>query len=65
MAKEGECCSLTTTRPNVPPPIRFPFKKELGQKYVQPSGLGINLSEFTLEELSKEGPGGVYPLVIR
>eukprot|EP00243_Klebsormidium_subtile_P004441 TRINITY_DN18421_c0_g1_i1.p1 TRINITY_DN18421_c0_g1~~TRINITY_DN18421_c0_g1_i1.p1 ORF type:complete len:384 (-),score=32.16 TRINITY_DN18421_c0_g1_i1:336-1487(-) len=65
MAKEGESCSLTSVRATVPSPIRFPFKKELGQKYVQPAGLGIKLSDFTSEELSKEGPGGVYPLVIR
>lgn len=65
MAKEGDGCSLMSTRPDVSPPIRFHFKKELGQKYMLPEGLGIELSKFTAEDLGREGPGGVYPLVIR
>jgi len=46
------------------PPKRFPFQKGLGQKFCQPSGSGIDLGFFELDDLSKPLNGDVFPLVI-
>lgn len=46
-------------------PVKIPFKKGLGQKFCQPSGTGIDLGFFELDDLSKPSPGeDVFPLVI-
>lgn len=46
-------------------PLRIPFQKGLGQKFVQPSGTGIDLGFFELDDLSKPSPGeDLFPLVI-
>lgn len=45
--------------------MRIPFKKGLGQRFCQPSGTGIDLGFFELDDLSKPSPGeDVFPLVI-
>lgn len=46
-------------------PVKIPFQKGLGQKFRQPSGTGIDLGFFELDDLAKPSPGeDVYPLVI-
>lgn len=46
-------------------PVRIPFQKGPGQKFLQPSGTGIDLGFFELDDLSKPSPGeDVFPLVI-
>ncbi|RVW55525.1 putative E3 ubiquitin-protein ligase LUL4 [Vitis vinifera] len=46
-------------------PVRIPFQKGPGQKFRQPSGTGIDLGFFELDDLSKPSPGeDVFPLVI-
>ena len=42
-----------------------PFQKGVGQKFRQPSGTGIDLGFFELNDLSKPSPGeDIFPLVI-
>lgn len=50
--------------PEVYSPIRFPFQKGPGRKFLQPSGTGSDLSFFALDDLSKPLEEDVYPLVI-
>ncbi|XP_052190215.1 uncharacterized protein LOC127799950 [Diospyros lotus] len=46
-------------------PAKVPFQDGLGQKFRQPSGTGIDLGFFALEELSTPSLGeDVFPLVI-
>lgn len=46
-------------------PVRIPFQKGLGQKFCQPSGTGIDLGFFELDDLSKSSAEeDVFPLVI-
>lgn len=46
-------------------PVNIPFQKGLGQKFRQPSGTGIDLGFFELDDLAKPSPGeDVFPLVI-
>lgn len=46
-------------------PVKISFQKGLGQKFRQPSGTGIDLGFFELDDLAKPSPGeDVYPLVI-
>lgn len=47
------------------PPITFDFEKGLGQKFIQPSGTGIDLSVFEDSELFKEAETYIYPLVVK
>lgn len=45
--------------------MRVPFQKGLGQRFHQPSGTGIDLGFFELDDLSKPSPGeDIFPLVI-
>ncbi|KAL5157629.1 putative E3 ubiquitin-protein ligase LUL3 [Glycine soja] len=72
----GECLSGFWARPMVSHfvvlvaaislcPVRIPFQKGVGQKFAQPSGTGIDLGFFELDDLSKPSPGeDVFPLVI-
>ncbi|KAL1223118.1 putative E3 ubiquitin-protein ligase LUL1 [Cardamine amara subsp. amara] len=64
-AKEGKECNLTATKEDTLPPITFDFEKGLGQKFIQPSGTGIDLSVFEDSELFKEGDTEVYPLAVK
>lgn len=49
--------------PDLQAPTKIPFQKGLDQKYVQPSGSGIDLGFFSLDELS-DTTGEVFPLVV-
>ncbi|KAL5995882.1 hypothetical protein ACLOJK_025955 [Asimina triloba] len=62
-AKEGHGGSFSPQYPDIPP-IKIPFQKGLGQKFHQPSGSGIDLGFFELDDLSKPAAGVVFPLVI-
>ncbi|XP_061345486.1 probable E3 ubiquitin-protein ligase LUL4 [Gastrolobium bilobum] len=65
LAKEEEKCRFIPLFPDAFEPITFPFHKGLGQKFCQPSGTGIDLGFFELDDLSNPSPGeDVYPLVI-
>lgn len=45
--------------------MKIPFQKGFGQKFLQPSGTGIDLGFFALDDLSKPSPEeDVFPLVI-
>ncbi|KAL2341244.1 hypothetical protein Fmac_009184 [Flemingia macrophylla] len=64
-AKEEEKCRFVPLLPEAFVPIRIPFQKGVGQKFAQPSGTGIDLGFFELDDLSKPSPGeDVFPLVI-
>ncbi|XP_059447950.1 probable E3 ubiquitin-protein ligase LUL4 [Corylus avellana] len=64
-AKEEANCRFVPALPEVFMPVRIPFQKGLGQKFVQPSGTSIDLGFFELDDLSKPSPGEyVFPLVI-
>ncbi|MCL7050041.1 hypothetical protein MKW94_015211, partial [Papaver nudicaule] len=63
-AKEGANCRYSPLYPDACMPVTFPFQKGVAQKFHQPSGTGIDLGFFELEDLSKPSPGGEVPLVI-
>ncbi|OVA02966.1 zinc finger protein [Macleaya cordata] len=64
-AKEGSNCRYTPLYPDACMPVTVPFQKGLGQKFCQPSGTGIDLGFFELDDLSKPSPSeDVFPLVI-
>lgn len=64
-AKEESNCSFVPLFPEAFMPVKIPFQKGLGQKFCQPSGTGIDLGFFELEDLSKPSPAeDVFPLVI-
>ncbi|KAK2646910.1 hypothetical protein Ddye_022105 [Dipteronia dyeriana] len=63
--KEEPDCRFVPLFPEASMPVRIPFTKGLGQKFRQPSGTGIDLGFFMLDDLSKPSPGeDVFPLVI-
>ncbi|KAK7363706.1 hypothetical protein VNO77_05858 [Canavalia gladiata] len=65
LAKEEENCRFIPLFPDVFEPITFPFQKGAGQKFCQPSGTGIDLGFFELDDLSMPSCGeDVFPLVI-
>lgn len=65
LAKEEQDCRFTSIFPQASEPIAFPFQRGLGQKFCQPSGTGIDLGLFELDNLSNPSPGGeVFPLVL-
>ncbi|OIW19771.1 hypothetical protein TanjilG_27310 [Lupinus angustifolius] len=65
LAKEEEQCRFIPLYPDAFEPITFPFEKGAGQKFCQPSGTGIDLGFFELDDLSKPSPReDVFPLVI-
>lgn len=64
-AKEESSCRFVPLYPEAHLPVRIPFQKGLGQKFRQPSGTGIDLGFFELDDLSKPSTGeDVFPLVI-
>ncbi|WCJ23675.1 RING/U-box superfamily protein [Euphorbia peplus] len=64
-AKEESQCTFVPQYPEAHIPLRIPFQKGLGQKFCQPSGTGIDLGFFELDDLSKPSSGeDVFPLVI-
>lgn len=63
--KEESNCQLVPLFPGAFGPVKFQFQKGLSQKFCQPSGTGIDLGFFELDDLSKPSPGvDVFPLVI-
>nr|VDC84586.1 unnamed protein product [Brassica rapa] len=66
-AEEDSQFNLTATKGDTLPLITFDFEKEgLGQKYVQPSGTGVDLSLLEDSELFKEEVGTcIYPLAVK
>ncbi|KRH02118.1 hypothetical protein GLYMA_17G016900v4 [Glycine max] len=65
LAKEEEKCWFIPLFPDVFEPITFPFQKGAGQKFCQPSGTGIDLGFFELDDLSRPSPEeDVFSLVI-
>ncbi|KAF8025793.1 hypothetical protein BT93_F2578 [Corymbia citriodora subsp. variegata] len=63
--KEGSNCRLVPLFPEAFGPVKFQFQKGLSQKFHQPSGTGVDLGFFELDDLSKPSPGeDVFPLVI-
>lgn len=64
-AKEESNCRFFPLYPEVCEPFKFPFQKGVGQKFSQPSGTGIDLGFFELDDLSKpSAKEDVFPLVI-
>lgn len=64
-AKEEPNCKFVPLFPEAYMPVKIPFKKGLGQKFRQPSGTGIDLGFYELDDLSKPSPGeDIFPLVI-
>lgn len=66
-AEEDSEFNLTATKAETLPPITFDFEKGgLGQKYIQPSGTGVDLSLFEDSELFKEEVERcIYPLAVK
>lgn len=64
-AKEGEDCILTPTKENHLAPVTVHFQQGLGQKFRQPTGTGIDFSDFEESELLKVGDLDVYPLAVK
>lgn len=64
-AKEGVNCTFTPLHPEYYAPTKIPFQKGLDQKFLQPSGTGIDLGFFEMNELSNSTTEeDVFPLVI-
>ncbi|KAG6766504.1 probable E3 ubiquitin-protein ligase LUL4 [Populus alba] len=64
-AKEEQDCRFVPAFPEAHLPVKISFQKGLGQKFHQPSGTGIDLGFFELDDLSKSSPEeDVFPLVI-
>ncbi|XP_077240652.1 putative E3 ubiquitin-protein ligase LUL2 [Tasmannia lanceolata] len=63
-AKEGTNCNFSPLYPDTFMPVRVPFQKGVHQKFHQPSGTGIDLGFFELDDLSKPSTDDVFPLVI-
>ncbi|XP_045802148.1 probable E3 ubiquitin-protein ligase LUL4 [Trifolium pratense] len=64
-AKEEDKCRFVPLFPDAFVPVKVPFEKGVGQKFAQPSGTGIDLGFYELDDLSKPSPGeDVFPLVI-
>ncbi|XP_066366310.1 probable E3 ubiquitin-protein ligase LUL3 [Miscanthus floridulus] len=62
-AKEGKDCSFSSIYPELQTPTKIPFEKGLAQRFIQPSGSGVDLGFFSLDELSSSS-GEVFPLVV-
>nr|XP_009768135.1 PREDICTED: probable E3 ubiquitin-protein ligase LUL3 isoform X2 [Nicotiana sylvestris] len=63
-AKEGANCKFSPVYPEIKP-VQIPFEKGLGQKFCQPSGTGIDLGFFDVNDLSKPTQGEeIFPLII-
>ncbi|XWS09036.1 hypothetical protein CRYUN_Cryun40dG0051000 [Craigia yunnanensis] len=64
-AKEELNCRFVPLFPEAYEPVKVTFQKGPGQRFQQPSGTGIDLGFFELDDLSKPSPGeDVFPLVI-
>ncbi|KAL9356143.1 hypothetical protein Peur_049396 [Populus x canadensis] len=64
-AKVGDNCKFVPVYPEIYTPRKIPFEKGVGQIFSQPSGSGIDLGFFELDQLSKPSPEeDIFPLVI-
>ncbi|KAI6692477.1 hypothetical protein NL676_020187 [Syzygium grande] len=64
-AKEGDNCAFSPIYPEMYAPRKIPFQKGVAHKFCQPSGSGIDLGFFDVDELSKPSQNeDVFPLVI-
>ncbi|XP_034917852.1 probable E3 ubiquitin-protein ligase LUL4 isoform X2 [Populus alba] len=64
-AKKGDNCTFVPVYPEIYTPRKIPFEKGAGQIFSQPSGTGIDLGFFELDQLSKPSPDeDIFPLVI-
>ncbi|KAM7279293.1 hypothetical protein ACFE04_006427 [Oxalis oulophora] len=64
-AKEEPDCKFVPEFPETYMPVKIPFQKGVGQKFCQPSGTGIDLGFFELDDLSKPSQGeDIFPLVV-
>lgn len=64
-AKEGDNCTFSPVYPEMDAARKIPFQKGVAQKFCQPSGSGIDLGFFDVDELSKPSQNeDVFPLVI-
>ncbi|KAG6773245.1 hypothetical protein POTOM_020506 [Populus tomentosa] len=64
-AKKGDNCTFVPVYPEIYTPRKIPFEKGAGQIFSQPSGTGIDLGFFELDQLSKPSPEeDIFPLVI-
>lgn len=64
-AREGTNGDFSPAFEDVYTPKKFSFQEGFGQKFRQPSGSGIDLGFFELDDLSKPSDDEVFPLVIR
>lgn len=62
--KEGANCTFSPLYPEIHKPVRIIFHKGLGQKFHQPSGMGLDLGCLDMDDISKPFQGDVFPLVI-
>ncbi|XP_062179309.1 probable E3 ubiquitin-protein ligase LUL4 [Phragmites australis] len=62
-AKEGKDCSFSSVYQELQTPTKIAFQKGLTQRFIQPSGSGVDLGFFSLDELSNPS-GEVFPLVV-
>ncbi|CAH2049681.1 unnamed protein product [Thlaspi arvense] len=64
-AREESGCRFVPLYPEAYTPLKFPFQKGIGQKFCQPTGTGIDLGFFDLDDLSRPSSGeDAFPLVI-
>ncbi|KAJ8768692.1 hypothetical protein K2173_023596 [Erythroxylum novogranatense] len=64
-AKEGDDCDLVATKEGMLKPVSVSFEAGLDQKFRQPSGTGIDFTDFEETVLTKEQDDGVYPLAVK
>ncbi|KAK4425728.1 putative E3 ubiquitin-protein ligase LUL4 [Sesamum alatum] len=64
-AKEEADCRVVPLFPETYVPIKIPFRKGLHQEFRQPSGTGIDLRYFSLDDISNPSSRyDVFPIVI-
>ncbi|KAF5736823.1 E3 ubiquitin-protein ligase LUL4 [Tripterygium wilfordii] len=64
-AKEESDCRFVPLFPEAYMPVKIPFRKGLGQRFCQPSGTGIDLGFFELDDLRKpSAEEDIFPLVV-
>lgn len=64
-AKENEDCNLTATKDGLLNSVNISFKDDLGQKFRQRCGTGIDFSKIEETELTNYGDIEIYPLVVK
>ncbi|KAF5752305.1 RING/U-box superfamily protein isoform 1 [Tripterygium wilfordii] len=64
-AKEESDCKFVPLFPEAYLPVKIPFKKGPGQRFRQPSGTGMDLGFFELDDLRKPSTEeDIFPLVV-